>query len=150
MGGAIAQELALNRPDLVASLQLHCTWGASDPYTAALFESWGELASAPGIGPVAVWRHMLLWAMTPGFFAASPELVESWLATIAGGPLARVPALVTWGSRDLICRPAHGEALAAALPHAGRRVWEGVGHLPFMEQPGEFAAAVLGALRAVS
>ena len=48
-------------------------------------------------------------------------------AAAAGGPLASVPTLVTWGSHDLVCRPVHGEELAAALPHAGTRVWQGSG-----------------------
>jgi 3-oxoadipate enol-lactonase len=169
MGGAIAQELALARPDLVRSLQLHCTWGRTDPYTAALFTSWGELADA--VGPVEVWRHMLLWAMTPEFYAASPEVVAGWLGMIASGPpssaegfrdhvracvahdaldrlgAVTVPTLVTAGERDLSCRPAHAEELRAAIPHASFHVWQGVGHLPFVESPAEFASVSLDALR---
>ena len=84
MGGAIAQELALRTPDLVASLQLHCTWGRTDPIWPRLFGVWGRLAAA--VGPVAVWEHMLLWAMTPVFYDAHPEVVQQWLELIAGGP----------------------------------------------------------------
>jgi pimeloyl-ACP methyl ester carboxylesterase len=174
MGGAIAQELALRRPDLVASLQLHCSWGRTDRYLAALFAAWGEIAGA--VGPVAIWRHMLLWAMTPAFMGANPELVEAWLGTIAAtapssaegfrdhvqaciahdaldrlaaAPPA-VPTLVTWGDRDLVCRPDHAEELRATLPHATFHVWEGVGHLPFVESPAAFGPVVLGALREAS
>jgi 3-oxoadipate enol-lactonase len=169
MGGAIPQELALRRPDLVASLQLHCTWGRTDPYLAALFESWGRLVDA--IGPVAVWEHMLLWAMTPAFYEANPSVVHDWLALVADGPpssaegfrdhvdacvahdaigrLAGVTArtLVTTGERDLICRPGHAAALHAAIPHSSYHVWEGVGHLPFVEAPAAFGEAVLAFLR---
>ena len=176
MGGAVAQELALRRPDLARSLQLHCTWGRTDPYLAALFHSWGELAGAAGVGPVAVWRHMLLWAMTPEFYAAAPEVVDAWLATIAGGPPSSaegfrdhvraciahdaldrlaatppaVPTLITTGERDLVCRPGHADELRAALPHATFHVWEGVGHLPFVECAAAFGPVVLDALRAAS
>jgi len=169
MGGAISQELALGRPDLVTSLQLHCTWGKTDAYLAALFESWGELADA--IGSAAVWEHMLLWAMTPAFYEANPDVVRGWLGLIADGPpsspagfrdhvqacvahdaigrLAAVtaPTLVTTGERDLVCRPDHGAALHASIPHSSYRVWEGVGHLPFVEAPAAFGEAVLAFLR---
>ena len=169
MGGAISQELALRRPDLVASLQLHCTWGRTDPYLAALFDSWGRLAEA--VGPVAVWEHMLLWAMTPAFYDAHPEVVQQWLELIAGAPPSSVdgfrdhvracvahdaidrlgvvtaPTLVTAGEFDLVCRPDHADALRAAIPHASYHVWEGVGHLPFVEAPAAFGEAVLAFLR---
>ncbi|MYA86613.1 MAG: alpha/beta fold hydrolase, partial [Acidimicrobiaceae bacterium] len=32
LGSATAQELAINHPGLVATLQLHCTWGRSDEW----------------------------------------------------------------------------------------------------------------------
>lgn len=171
MGGAIAQELALRRPDLAASLQLHCTWGRTDPYLAALFASWGELVGA--VGPVAIWRHMLLWAMTPGFYGAAPEVAEAWLATIAEHAPSTVegfraharacaahdaldrlraappacPVLVTDGELDRVCRPEHADQLCEALPAAARHTFPGTGHLPFVEQGAEFAAVVIAALR---
>ena len=170
MGGAISQELALRRPDLVASLQLHCTWGRADPYLAALFESWGRLAEA--IGPVAVWEHMLLWAMTPAVLRRAPGgRARQWLELIAGAPAlsadgfrdhvracvahdaidrlggVTAPTLVTAGEFDSVCRPDHADALRAAIPHASYHVWEGVGHLPFVEAPAAFGEAVLAFLR---
>jgi pimeloyl-ACP methyl ester carboxylesterase len=74
MGGATSQELALRRPiSSRAAAALHV--GRADPYLAALFESWGRLAEA--VGPVAVWEHMLLWAMTPAFYDAHPRSCSS-------------------------------------------------------------------------
>jgi pimeloyl-ACP methyl ester carboxylesterase len=169
MGGAISQELALRRPDLVASLQLHCTWGRTDEYLAALFESWGKLVEA--IGSVAVWEHMLLWAMTPAFYDENPDVVRGWLGLIADGPssspggfrdhvnacvahdaVARpaavtAPTLITTGERDLVCRPDHAVELRASLRHSSYHVWDGVGHLPFVETPKAFGEAVLAFLR---
>lgn len=170
MGGAISQELVLRRPDLVATLQLHCTWGSTDAYLAALFESWGRLAQA--VGPVAVWEHMLLWAMTPAFYDSHPEIVRGWLELVAGAPPSSVEGfrdhieacvahdtierlgsvtartLVTVGEFDLICRPGHADALRAAIPDASFRVWKNVGHLPFVEDPAAFNETVLRFLRA--
>ena len=65
----------------------------------------------------------------------------------APGGLASVPTLITFGDRDLVCRPDHAADLRAALPHATVQAFEGVGHLPFIEAPAAFGAAALGALR---
>jgi pimeloyl-ACP methyl ester carboxylesterase len=169
MGGAISQEIALRRPDLVASLQLHCTWGRTDSYLAALFESWGRLVEA--VGPVSIWEDMLLWAMTPAFYDGHPEVVRGWLEVIAAAPPSSVegfrdhveacvshdsierleavtaPTLVTAGEFDLICRADHADALRAAIPDASFHLWEGVGHLPFVEAPAAFEETVLAFLR---
>jgi pimeloyl-ACP methyl ester carboxylesterase len=39
LGSTIAQELAINHPEKVASLQLHCTWGRTDAWLDRLFRS---------------------------------------------------------------------------------------------------------------
>src|SRR5438128_1434616 len=44
MGGAIAQRLALLAPTRVATLVLLCTWGRTDPFLAAILESWRLMA----------------------------------------------------------------------------------------------------------
>ena len=165
MGGAVAQELAVRHPAAVRSLQLHCTWGRTDPYAAALFESWRELVHA--VGPVAVWDHLLLWAMTPGFYAAHPEVVAGYRAMIAAGPpsteegfadqveacvrhdaldgllAVTVPTLITTGARDPITTPAHADELRSRLPHARCHLWPDVAHLPFVEAAADFDALVL-------
>jgi 3-oxoadipate enol-lactonase len=168
MGGIVAQELALVHPTLVRSLQLHCTWGRTDPFAAALFRSWGELVAA--VGPISVWDHLLLWAMTPGFYAAHPEVVAGYRTMIAAHPPStgegfrdqvaaclghdvlgrlaeiRVPTLVTTGSLDPITTPRHAEELAEGLPDCRLHVFPGVAHLPFVEAADDFEALVLGFL----
>ena len=48
MGGAIAQELALARPDLVRSVQIVCSWPQTDPWLAELILQWKSIFFALG------------------------------------------------------------------------------------------------------
>ena len=120
---------------------------------------------------MAIWEHMLLWAVTPPFYDAHPEVIEEWLESITANPPCSVegfrdhvracvthdaidrlggvtaPTLLTAGEFDRICRPEHTDALRAAMPHASSHIWEGVGHLPFVETPVAFGETVLAFLR---
>ena len=40
LGSTVAQELAINHPQKVASLQLHCTWGAPTPGSTGSSAAW--------------------------------------------------------------------------------------------------------------
>jgi len=51
----------------------------------------------------------------------------------------RAPTLVQWGSRDSWLPLSLGRSLAAEIPDAGLRVYEGVGHMPMEEAPGATA-----------
>jgi pimeloyl-ACP methyl ester carboxylesterase len=54
----------------------------------------------------------------------------------------RIPVQVIWGDRDR-CVPLRGAGeLARLVPHADVRIWHGVGHMPMLERPAEFADAV--------
>ncbi len=59
------------------------------------------------------------------------------------------PTLVIWGDRDKLVDPALGPKLAAAIPEARLRVFEGVGHVAMLEAPEPTARAVLGHLEAL-
>jgi len=52
------------------------------------------------------------------------------------------------GSREQAAIGAdHADALRAAIPDASFHLWEGVGHLPFVEAPAAFEETVLAFLR---
>ena len=53
-----------------------------------------------------------------------------------------VPVLIVWGARDRIIPAEHGVTAHAAIPGSRLEVFEGVGHLPQLEAPGRFTAAL--------
>lgn len=53
------------------------------------------------------------------------------------------PTLVVWGKEDRLIPVAHGHAFAAGIPGARLVVLEGCAHLPPFEQPEAFVATVL-------
>jgi pimeloyl-ACP methyl ester carboxylesterase len=53
-----------------------------------------------------------------------------------------LPVLIVWGSRDPIIPASHGEAAHESLPGSRLEVFEGVGHLPQLEEPGRFVAVL--------
>jgi pimeloyl-ACP methyl ester carboxylesterase len=53
-----------------------------------------------------------------------------------------VPVLIVWGARDPIIPARHGEDAHRALPGSKLEIFDGVGHLPQVEQPGHFIAVL--------
>jgi len=64
-------------------------------------------------------------------------------------PELAVPTLVIAGRQDRFMPIAASEALARALPHGRLRVFERSGHLPFVEEQGDFLEVVREHLRGV-
>lgn len=157
LGGFVAQELALKRPDLVDRLVLVCTsYGGRAPETmspqalAAMF-GWGSLT------PEAAARRGLEAATSEAYRAERPdefdEIVRARLAdspslaaysrqALAGARFDAergaedifAPTLVIHGDEDRYVPLVNAEALAEALPEARLEVIEGAGHLVFIEK----------------
>ncbi len=53
-----------------------------------------------------------------------------------------LPLLILWGSRDPIIPVSHAEDAHEALPGSRLEIFDGVGHLPQIEQPARFVAAL--------
>lgn len=86
--------------------------------------------------------------------AATPESValaqEGMAARPDSTPLLEgidVPVLLVAGAEDEITPPRELESMAAALPDARLRIIEGAGHVPPMERPDAFNAALADFLR---
>lgn len=76
LGSATAQELAINHPDRVATLQLHCTWGKSDEWFNRMIDT-NEFCIIHD-DPEMYIRTALLWVASPHFINERPDDVEAF------------------------------------------------------------------------
>jgi pimeloyl-ACP methyl ester carboxylesterase len=76
LGSATAQELAINHPEKVATLQLHCTWGKSDEWFVRMIDT-NEFCIIHD-DPEMYIRTALLWVASPTFINDQPEDVEAF------------------------------------------------------------------------
>jgi pimeloyl-ACP methyl ester carboxylesterase len=161
MGGMIAQELALARPDRVRTLTLGCTYCGGPG--AALMDpaDFGPLAEAMASGDRdRVFRAMWDINLSPGFRAAATEasrfaeftaMAEALPArqrtvqlqlqaivahdTHARLPELAMPTLVVHGTADRLLPVANGELIASLIPGAELELLDDVGHMYWWEQP---------------
>ncbi|MEW1720244.1 4-carboxymuconolactone decarboxylase [Streptomyces sp. NPDC093109] len=152
ISGAIGAELALRRPDRIASLALVA---ASPRFgTADEFRQRGVIVRANGLDPMA--RTAPERWFTPGFAGAQPAIVE-WAVQMVRttdpgcyiaacealaafdiraelGRIA-VPTLVLVGAEDQVTGPAEARTLVAGIPDARLALVPGASHLAPVEQP---------------
>ncbi len=57
-------------------------------------------------------------------------------------PRLKAPTLLIWGSKDPIMGPEDRASLRNALPHAQVKIFQGLGHNPFWEQPRAVARVI--------
>jgi len=120
-GARMAERLAFADPAVATKERVdHALAIASQPDTAAvMLETIRSLATARG-GVKAAWRGEL----TTGVAALSR------------------PTLVLWGDRDRVLPMHHLDAARRLYPDAQTHLLAGVGHMPQLERPDEFAAIV--------
>ncbi|WP_443043108.1 bifunctional 3-oxoadipate enol-lactonase/4-carboxymuconolactone decarboxylase PcaDC [Streptomyces sp. NBC_00370] len=152
IAAAVGAELALRRPDRIASLAVVA---ASPRFgTADEFRQRGVIVRANGLDPMA--RAAPERWFTPGFAAAQPAIVE-WAVQMVRttdpgcyiaacealaafdiraelGRIA-VPTLVLVGAEDQVTGPAEARTLVAGIPDARLALVPGASHLAPVEQP---------------
>jgi pimeloyl-ACP methyl ester carboxylesterase len=163
-GSTVAQDLALQRPDLVRSLTLVGTWGRPDPYLRSMVASWRWMAAgAPS--PRALLEAFFLWLYTPAAHADGtvehavdnalafphPQTPEGFMGQIdafsdydGGDRLAGIaaPTMVLGGELDIATPPRLGRSVAEQIPNARFETLPGQAHRPFEETPDDFNARV--------
>lgn len=157
MGGAIAQQLALRHPDLVARMVLVSSWAWCDPYTAEIFETLAKVRAAAD--PADFVRLLQLWIWSRRYLAENrEELIEARNDPLAmprhafeaqcaasiehdtGALLAElsVPTLITVGDEDVFTPLASAEVLHRGIRGSELKVFPGAAHAHHWEALREF------------
>jgi 3-oxoadipate enol-lactonase len=160
LGGMVAQQVAIRHPGRVLSLTAADT-GATIP--AAAREQWHQRIEAAREGLGALVDATLQRWFRPGYLEQHPERalavramlqrtsVEGYRACAAAvrdldhaSALASVtaPTQVLNGSDDLAWTVAQAEVFVRCFPNARLTVIDGAAHIPNLEQPERFDAAV--------
>lgn len=161
IGGMVAQALAAQAPDRVASLVLCDTAMAIPPP-----ELWHDrAATVRDRGMAAIADAVLARWVTPGFvrtpearglrsmlLRTAPEGYAGAAEAIAAADLTegtrglRVPALVLVGEHDEATPRTSAEALRDAIPGAELKTISGGAHIPTVERPDAVADAIFNFL----
>ncbi len=165
LGSAVAQELAIGRPDLVSALVLVATWSSSsaEHHIRRHFES--RLYALEN-GPIDVFAQFAFWMSSPWLYDHEPTRqasVEQLLRTHMSGtpagtaahfradlghdtrdrlPQIGCPTLVVHGADDLITLPWYNATVASLIPDATLEVIDRAGHLAWLERPDELGAVI--------
>ena len=169
LGGFVAQELALSRPDLVAGLVLVCTGHGGRGQAQMSPGAMEKMSGLGALSPKQAVRRGLEGATSGRYrdenpeeferivnkrLADSPSLASYYAQAMAGADfdqsrdVGRIssPTLVIHGAEDRYVPPANARALAEAIPGARLLVLEGAGHLVFIERAAEVNRGVVAFL----
>ncbi len=165
LGGMVAQELALDAPERIATLTLagtSCGGTQSKPtsaevvhaLTTAVLSGDRERILKTGFGVLVSAAFAADRANYPPFAEAArvhplaiQSLMDQQSAVIAHDAYGRlrglaVPTLVVHGTEDRMLEAVNGDLIASMVPGARLELLDGVGHLVFWEQPERVAELV--------
>lgn len=158
MGGAIAQELAINYPDRVRSLILVSTWAKFNNYTAKLYENLKHIRRQAD--PEYFTELLQLWIFAPPYYdkyvselnenaagatyAQSADGFEGQLdACIHHDAVSRLsqikcPVLITVGTLDIFTPPPFSELIHFNIPQSLLSIYPTGGHVHHWEDLDRF------------
>lgn len=156
-GAWIAAEIAIKNASRIAGLVLADAVGAkfegptvreiTDIFSYPMYEHPDWLYADPARRKMKFGDHAddVLMRLARNYesfalFGWSPTLHDPRLAKRLHR--IKVPTQFLWGAEDRIVTPAYGRKFAASIAGAGFELIAGAGHLPHVEKPREFAAAV--------
>ncbi|MFP6891057.1 MAG: alpha/beta fold hydrolase [Nitrospinota bacterium] len=154
MGGAIAQEMAIDFPDQVRSLLITASFGKLDRYGHQILFNLNEVVKAQGYAAAA--KHQSLFFFPPQYFNENEAQLNAFeemlgntdrpvhgyvhsthacLTHDALDHLDRVkcPTLVLAGGEDVLCSVGAAREIADRVPGAELKIYEGASHF-FMIQ----------------
>ena len=162
MGGFVAQELALTRPDLVNKLILAATNFGGPNHIPVTQEAMAVLTNREG-DPVEVVRRGITVACAPGFAEANPEKVQELINYRMGNPVPpaqyqaqmavglgllsaeasfeprlkdlQMPTLILFGEHDKVVPPGNADLLAREISDSRVEILPAAGHMFPIETP---------------
>ena len=142
LGGAVAARLAVMRAELVQALVLVAAVGMPSQRRLDEF-AWPLFATLRATNPVFLCR-----IAADALRAAPPALVRGGLysarADISNEARSiRAPTLLVWGERDTLVPLSNAAEWQRFVPSSRLVVLAGVGHVPMVERPREFAELLL-------
>jgi 3-oxoadipate enol-lactonase len=158
MGGMVAQELALAQPERIRTLTLGCTYCGGPGSVRPAEEVWHRVVVAGRSGDrELVMRTLWEINVSPAFAAderqwarfveranrrrvALAVIEQQSVAAAAHDTSSRLreielPTLVLHGTLDQMLPVANGHMVAELIPGARLEIFDGVGHLFFIERP---------------
>jgi len=158
VGGLIAQQIALSRPDLVRGLILMDTaarigtdeiWasritqireGGLEAILEANMQRWFTPAFRADPARIGPWNAMLCRTPVEGYLRTADAIRTCDLADAI--PALSLPCLAVVGEADGSTPPNVVQAMADRIPGCRFEVIDGAGHLPCVEQPARLGALI--------
>lgn len=161
MSSLVAVELAARRPDLLAGLILVGGFAKLGSEGRNAFEQRAVMAETEGMAPLAdlvperafgSYSHAaqpgLVGLFRQGLLACDPHAYAASCRAIRDADVTeslkqvRCPTLILLGEQEQVAPLPAARVLKSGIPHARVQVLPQAGHLPFLEQPARFNAAV--------
>ena len=170
MGGFVAQELALSRPELVSKLVLSSTNFGGPNHIPVTQEAMAAMMNREG-DVVEVVKRGIAVACAPGFAEARPDLVQELIAYRLSNPVppaqyqaqiavglgllgaeacfeprlknVQAPTLVVFGEHDKVVPPGNADLLAREIPDNTIQILPNAGHMFPIEAPEAAVDAVV-------
>ena len=165
MGGYIAQELAINRPDLVRGLVLGCTSCGGNKAVQMSEETMAAYTANEGLSPEEVLHKDMHIFFSEDFINNHPELIDEFVEislkyvqtpeafgrqfkacrahdTVDRLPSVTAPTLIMAGDDDHLVPTQNSLILKELMPGAELRLFPGKRHCFFMEDFEKFNFAV--------
>ncbi len=167
MGGAIAQEMAINYPERVRSMLITASFGKLDRYGHRILYNLNEVVKVQGYEAAS--RHQSLFFFPPLYFNENQEQLDTFeevlgntdrpihgytnsthacLAHDALGRLDQVkcPTLVLAGGEDVLCSVGAAKEIAERVPGCEIKIYEGASHFFMIQCYEESMADIKGFL----
>ena len=169
MGGAIAQEIALQAPGRVRTLTLAVTFSTGGAYARRLAEVWGarviQISREQHVDELMLLNHSEAFYESPDMVAfirtamlqnPHPQAPEAFARQLAASSRhdtrdrlssLSMPTQVIAGEHDILVPVWKSKEIAAAIPEARLNVLPAAPHGLSLERAEEFNSAVLGFIR---